>query len=171
MAKKVSVTVPPTGHEVLMKAFEESKGKTVDLVVDQEVADVTPEMFIWWRESGILQYPRVWWPEMHFVCEPFMPPGGTEPRVIIREMITPYYTEFRCGLIQEGISFLTPDDKKMGQLTHTPTASRKGMKLHSVFTFPATTPKSFLDAMREHCKREFQDLPRFLPTLYKEKKK
>ncbi len=108
---------------------------------------------------------------MHYGTEAVMPPGSSEPRVIIREMITPYYTEFRCGLIPKGISFLTPDEKKMGQLTHTPTASRKGIKLRSVFTFPAATPKSFLDAMRKHCELEFQDLPRFLPALYKEKKK
>jgi len=51
----------------------------------------------------------------------------------------------------------------------TPTASPKGMKLRSVFTFPATMPKSFLDAMYTHCKGEMQDLPRFLPELHKEK--
>jgi len=169
MAKKVSLTPPPTGNEVLLKAFEESGGETVDLVVDQEVAGVTPEMFSWWMTIGIVPYYRLWWPEMHFAVEMVMPPGGGEPRVIIKEMITPYYTEFRCGLIPGGISFLTPDDKKMGQLIHTPTASPKGIKLRSVFTFPATTPQQFLDAMREHCKGEMQDLPRFLPELYKQK--
>ena len=169
MAKEVNLTPPPTGNEVLLKAFEESGGKTVDVVVDQEVADVTPEMFGWWMTAAILPYYRVWWPEMHFAAEMFMPPGGTEPRVVIKEMITPYYTEFNCGLIQGGISFLTPDDKKMGQLIHTPTASAKGIKLNSVFTFPAKTPQSFLDAMRVHCKGEMQVLTRFLPELYKQK--
>jgi hypothetical protein len=169
MAKKVNLTPAPTGNEVLMKAFEESGGKTVDVVVDQEVVGVTPEMFNWWMMGPILSDYRVWWPEMHFVAEMVMPPGGTEPRVIIKEMITPYYTEFRCGLIPGGLSFLTPDDKKMGQLIHTPTASPKGIKLRSVFTFPAKTPQSFLDAMRVHCKGEMQDFTRFLPELYKQK--
>lgn len=169
MAKKVSLTPPPTGNEVLLKAFEESGGKTVDLVVDQEVAGVTPEMFNWWMTIGIAPHYRLWWPEMHFSVEMVMPSGGGNPLVIIKEMIKPYYTEFRCGLIPGGISFLTPDDKKMGQLIHTPTASPKGMKLRSVFTFPATMPKSFLDAMYTHCKGEMQDLSRFLPELYKEK--
>lgn len=165
----VNLTPPPTGNEVLLKAFGESNGKTVDVVVDQEVGGVTPEMFTWWMASAILPYYRVWWPDMHFGADMVMPPGGGEPRVIIKEMITPYYTEFRCGLIQGGISFLTSDDKKMGQLVHTPTASSNGIKLRSVFTFPATTPKSFLDAMYVHCKGEMQDLSRFLPELYEQK--
>ncbi len=170
MAKR-DLTPAPTGNEVLMKAFEESKGKTVDVVVEQEVAGVTPEMFNWWMGKAIMPFYRAWWPEMHFAAELVMPPGAKEPRVIIKEMITPYYTEFRCGLIPGGISFLTPDDKKMGQLIHTPTASAKGIKMRSVFTFPATTPKSFLDAMYKHCKGEMQDFPKFLPELYKQQVK
>jgi hypothetical protein len=157
---------PPTGHELLLKAFKESGGQTVDLVVDQEVAGVTVDMFKWWFSGVSGPYYRLWWPEMHYEGIFVTPPGG-EPLVIIREMIWPYYTEFRSGLIPGGITFLTPDDKKMGQLVHTPTASAKGIKLHSVFTFPAKTPQSFLDAMEEHCKLEMQDLSRFIPALYK----
>ncbi len=62
MAKKVSSGVAPTGHEVLMEAFEKSKDKTVDLVVEQEVAGITEEIFNWWMQTGILQYARRWWP-------------------------------------------------------------------------------------------------------------
>jgi len=159
---------PPTGTDLLNKAFEESGGQTVDLVVDQEVAGVTADMFMWWMHAAIQPYYRVWWPEMHY--EVIMLPSGP----IIKEMIWPYYTEFRCNLLQlpptqVGIGFLTPDDQKIGQLVHTPTASAKGITLNSVFTFPAKTPQSFIDAMRVHCKGEMQDFARFLPELYKQK--
>ncbi|MBT8340775.1 MAG: hypothetical protein HKP58_17255 [Desulfatitalea sp.] len=160
---------PPTGHELLLKAFEESGDKTVDVVVDQQIAGITPEMFQWWMVNSIPYY-RLWCPEMHFVSEVVLPPGATESRIIIKEMIWPYYCEFRVGLqAGGGGSLLTPDDKKMGQLIHTFTASSQGINLHSIFTFPETTPQPFLDAMREHCIKEFQDLPRFVPELYKQK--
>lgn len=37
-------------------------------------------------------------------------------------------------------------------------------------TFPAKTDQALLDATYEHCKIEMQDLTRFLPALYNEKK-
>ena len=165
----LNLVPPPTGHELLLKAFEESGGQTVDLVVDQEVRDVTVDMFNWWMvEGNIANYYRLWWPEMHYDVQFVTQPDGPM-NVIIKEMIWPYYTEFRCILIPEGIAFLTPDGEKMGQLTHTPTASAKGITLHSVFTFPAKTPQAFLDTMEEHCNYEMQDFTRFLPELYKQK--
>jgi len=164
----LNLVPPPTGHELLLKAFEESGGQTVDLVVDQEVRDVTVDMFNWWMTGGnIAPYYRLWWPEMHYEVQFVKQPDGPM-NVIIKEMITPYYTEFRCLLIPGGIAFLTPDGDKLGQLTHTPTASAKGIQLHSVFTFQAKTPQSFIDAMRVHCKAEMQDFTRFLPVLYKQ---
>ena len=165
----LNLVPPPTGHELLLKASEESGGQTVDLVVDQEVRDVTVDMFNWWMVGGnIAPYYRLWWPEMHYACDFVTPPEGPM-NVIIKEMIWPYYTEFRCVLIPGGIGFVTPDGQKLGQLTHTPTASAQGIKLHSVFTFPAKMPQSFIDAMDEHCKYEMQDLRRFLPALYSQK--
>ena len=166
----LNLVPPPTGHELLLKAFEESGGQTVDLVVDQEVAKVTVDMFKWWMGGGnIAPYYRLWWPEMHYEVQFVTPPGGGQMNVIIKEMIWPYYTEFRCLLIPGGIGFLGPDGQKIGQLIHTPTASAKGIKLNSVFTFPAKTPQSFIDAMEVHCVGEMQDFTRFLPELYKQK--
>jgi hypothetical protein len=173
-AKPLNLVPPPTGTDLLNKAFGESGGQTVDLVVDQEVRDVTVDMFNWWMAQGnIAPYYRLWWPQMHYDCQFVTPPGGGQMNVILKEMIWPYYTEFRCLIIMTppsgGLAFLAPDGTKIGQLIHTPTASSKGISLHSVFTFPAKTPQSFIDAMRAHCNYEMQDFTRFLPKLYKQK--
>ena len=169
------VTGTPTGKEVLLKAFGESAGKTVDVVVDQEVANITPKMWTWWFSGNLERYYRLWLPANHYSAKLVMPPGSREAIVEIEEMIGPYYTQFSCHIIPGGIGggargleFLTPDGEQMGSLTHDVEPSANGIKIHSVFRFPAKTPQEFLDAMDAHCKLEMQDLPRFLPALYNE---
>jgi branched-chain amino acid transport system substrate-binding protein len=171
-------TGTPGGHEVLLKAFPESEGKTVDVVVDQEVANVTPKMWTWWFSGNLERYYRLWLPANHYSAKLVMPPGSREAVVEIEEMIQPYYTQFSCHIIPGGIGggargleFLTPDGEQMGSLTHDVEPTPDGIKIHSVFRFPAETPQAFLDAMDAHCKLEMQDLTRFLPGLYNEKMK
>ena len=168
----------PTGQEVLLKAFGESEGKTVDVVVDQEVANVTPTMWTWWFSGNLERYYRLWLPANHYSAKLVMPPGSREAVVEIEEMIGSYYTQFSCHIIPGGIGggargleFLTPDGEQMGSLTHNVEPSANGIKIHSVFRFPAKTPQAFLDAMDAHCKLEMQDLTKFLPALYNEKMK
>jgi len=166
-----------TGGEVLLKAFDESAGKTVDVVIDQEVAGVTPQMWTWWFSGNLERYYRLWLPANHFSAKMTVPEGsGGVPLVQIEEMIGPYYTQFDCHIIPGGIgggarglAFLTPDGKTYGTLTHDVTPSANGIKIHSVFTFPAKTDQALLDATYEHCKIEMQELTRFLPALYNEK--
>lgn len=164
------------GQDVLLKAFEQSEGKTVDVVIDQEVADVTPQMWTWWFSGNLERYYRLWLPTNHYSAKMTVPKGSSVPLVEIEEMIGPYYTQFTCHIIPGGIGggargleFLTPDGTQYGTLTHDVTPSEKGIKIHSVFTFPAKTEKGLLDATSDHCKLEMQDLTRFLPALYKEK--
>ena len=158
------------GQDILVRAFEVSEGKTVDLVVDQEVRGVTPEMFQWWTTQIATRY-TIWFPQAHLSAKIEMPPGDGPPTIIIEENIGEFYTVFRCLPTEEGLTMLTPDDKPMGGLIHQPEPSPTGIKLHSVFTFPAKTPQRFLDDMRQHCKDEMQDLPRFLPELYRREAK
>jgi branched-chain amino acid transport system substrate-binding protein len=171
-------TGTPGGREVLLKAFGESEGKTVDVVVDQEVANVTPKMWTWWFSGNLERYYRLWLPANHYSAKLVMPPGSREAVVEIEEMIGSYYTQFSCHIIPGGIGggargleFLTPDSEQFGSLTHDVEPSANGIKIHSVFRFPAKTPQAFLDATYEHCKLEMQDLTRFLPALYNEKMK
>ncbi|MBT8341494.1 MAG: hypothetical protein HKP58_12075 [Desulfatitalea sp.] len=157
---------PPTGHDVLHEAYKASEGDVVELIVDQEIAGITMEMWDWWAINGVENY-RLWWPEMHFVNEMSMTPYG--PRITIKEMIWPYYTEFCLSIIEGGAGFMSPDNEVMGQLTHTLKETPGGIKIHSVAVLPAMTPQSFVDALEAHINYEMQDLKRFLPELYAQK--
>ncbi len=161
----------PSGQEVLLKAFEESGGKTVDLIVDQEVAGVTPEIFNWWTTQIPASY-KMWYPEAHLSAKIEVPPSGGPPIVMIREWVGEFDTVFRCiPSYGQGLTLITPDGKPMGGIIHEVKLSPNGMQMHSIFRFPAKTPQPFLDAMREHCKAEMQDLPGFLPELYRQHNK
>jgi len=157
----------------LEKAFKESAGKTVDVVVEQEVPGVTPEMFYWWLRGPISTHYKLWYPEAHLSITLEFPPGGGPPISIIEEYVGAYYTLFRFLPQEEAgsVIMLTSDNKPMGKLVHIAEPSPKGMKLRSTFTFPAKTPAAFRDSMYGHCITEMQDLPRFLPGLYKQKAK
>ena len=160
----------PSGHELLYKAFEESAGKTVDVVIDQEVPGVTPEMFGWWMGKKILTDYTLWYPEMHLSNTYEHPPGGP-PIVSIEEYVGAYYTIFRCQLSDGKLIFINPDGKPIGGLVHIPQPAPNGMKLRSTFTYPAKTPAAFRESTYGHCIMEMQDLPRFLPELFKKEAK
>lgn len=57
----------PSGTEVLEKAFAESAGKTVDVVINQEIEGVTPEMFRWWLDGKLMENYTMWHPE--YTCQ------------------------------------------------------------------------------------------------------
>ena len=162
----------PSGNEVLEKAFAESAGKTVDVVVDQEVAGITPEMFYWWTGEKLLNNYTSWYPEAHLSANIEFPPGGGQPVIKIEEYVGAYYCVFTCQEDVVGkLTMLSADNKPLGGLVHIAEPSPNGTKLHSTFTFPAKTPAAFLESMYGHCRYEMQDLPRFLPQLYSKEAK
>ena len=173
--------------DVLVKAFEASKGKTVDLVVEHgELRGVTPEMFQWWgvNINDSIRY-RMWCPEDHISFEWEVPPSedrrvapiqraeekiGEFPASVLRLRresphslpIPTIYGHFR------GSGILGPDDKPIAWVCHEFEETPNGIKVRSTFRFPAKTPQRFLDAMRKHSKTEMGHLPEFLPELYRQ---
>lgn len=175
----------PKVLDVLMKAFEESNGETVDLVVDhEELRGVTPQMFQWWgvNVNDSSRY-QMWCPGDHLSFEWEVPPSKSSGVASIRR-IAENIGEFPASVLRlrredphslpfsttykhfRGSSILSPDDKPIACLCHEFEETPNGMKMRSTFRFPAKTPQRFLDAMRDHCKREMGHLPEFLPELY-----
>jgi len=161
----------PSGHDLLYQAFKESGGKTRDVVIEQEVAGVTPEMFGWWMGKKILESYTSWYPEMHLSAKMEQQPAGP-PIVTIEEYIGPYYVIFRAQLSPEGkLIWINPDGEPIGGLVHIPQPTPNGMKLKSTFTYPAKTPAAFCESTYGHCVAEMQDLARFLPEMFKKEMK
>lgn len=173
--------------DVLVKAFEASKSKTVDLVVEhEELRGVTPEMFQWWgvNINDSTRY-RMWCPEDHISFEWEVPPSEGQ-RVAPLQHAEEKIGEFLASVLRiryedpnslsiptiyrhfVGGSILSPDDKPIAWICHKFEETPNGMKMRSTFRFPAKTPQRFLDAMHKHCKTEMGHLPEFLPELYKQ---
>jgi len=176
----------PNILDVLLKAYNESKGKTVDLVVDHEILwGVTGEMFRWWNINitSAERY-RLWCPEDHFdyiweipptkqsrvgaihvATEKFGDYPAAELRIRFEDPnscpIKRIYEKFGSG------SILTPDNKVMTSVCHEFVETPEGIRMRSTFRLPAKTPKRFIAALRQHNISEMGHLPEFLPELYK----
>ena len=172
--------------DVLIKAFQESKGETVDLVIDhEELRGIKPEMFYWWgvNINDSDRY-RKWCPEDHISFKWEIPPSedlSVAPIQHAEEKIGPFpasvlriryedpaslpipTTYSHCG----AASTLGPDGKPILWICHEFEETPNGIKMRSTFRLPAKIPQRFLDAMRKHCITEMGHLPEFLPELYK----
>jgi hypothetical protein len=163
----------PTVMEVLLKAFVESKGETVDVVIEHpELCGVTSEMLSWWDsfERDIVYY-KMWCPEDHVSFEWEVRPGeeGKGGIGLAEERIGEFPASVLRLRLGDGgwTEFIGPNEEPIAWLRHDRKKTPNGTKMKSTFRFPARTPLRFLDAMRKHCLTEMGHLPEFLPSLYK----
>jgi len=162
----------PTVMEVLLKAFIESKGETVDLVIEHpELPGLTLEMLQWWGVNRNDSSYRMWCPEDHISFEWEVPPSKGQRAGAI-EHAEEKISEFPASVLrirhgEERGSILGPGDEPIAWILHERQETPNGIKMRSTFTFPAKTPQRFLDAMRKHCLAEMGHLPEFLPSLYR----
>ena len=159
----------PSVMEVLLKAFTESNGKTVNLGIEHpELPGLTLEMLRWWSiNRNDLRY-KMWCPEDHISFKWEVPPSEGQDAGAI-ERAEEKIGEFPASVlrIQHGRGILGPNDETIARIHHESTETPNGIIMRSTFTFPAKTPKRFLDAMRKHCLAEMGHLPEFLPSLYR----
>jgi len=171
--------------EVLVKAFEESNGETVDLVVEHELHGVTLEMLEWFFPN-VAKYYKLWHPEDHISEEPIDEPEGGRGRSRIRIAREKFgdlpFCDLRLRsenpsdspftyLYNEDIkwsSILSPDNEPIGCITHETKSEPFGARMRSVFRFPAKTPQWLIDAVHKHNMEEMGRFPVFLPELYKQ---
>jgi hypothetical protein len=167
-------------------ASEESKPKTIELVIEHELRGITPEMFGWWADhiDNSERY-KLWHPKAHISFKWEVPPSKTKDghtgatsnfeekigEVIIRgriRFIDPALLPFKTTYpyVSAGCS-LGPNDEPRGYSCHEYKAEPWGVRVRSIFQLPANIPRESIDALRKHCKEEMGQLPKFLPELYK----
>ncbi|OGO17792.1 MAG: hypothetical protein A2Z15_05070 [Chloroflexi bacterium RBG_16_50_11] len=173
--------------EVLNKAFDESEGKTVDLVIDHgDLKGISLKMLEWWyvHPHDTVIY-NMWHPRDHFSFEWVIPPGENKK---IRYMLhaTEAVGEFPASVLCirgedpekspvtptlkcfDWSSVLGKDDKPIALIFHEHEATPGGVKMRSVFRFPSKTPNKFINAMRKHSEAEMVNLQKILPSLYEQ---
>lgn len=178
-------TEKPSALEVLMKAYEESNGKYVDLVVEHgELAGITVEHLKWWGivMNDPINY-RMWHPEDHISHEAktMTDKNGKVVSILYAEEKVGDYSASVLRLRQEAPdsapvkqiykplatnTMLGINDEEIGGIYHEFQPTPNGMIMRSTFRLPAKTPKKFLDAMYKHSKTEMGNFPKFLPELY-----
>ena len=171
------------GPAPLIKAIMESKGETVDLVVDHKLQGVTPAMVTWWWDNMDKAYTS-WHPDDHISFEWEVPPskiGHVGAIQIAEEKISeipaaklrirwddrsfaPTSTNYSHVL---SASVLGPKDQPVIRFAHEYEGMPWGTKMRSTYRLPAKMPKEFIDALRRHDIVEMSQFSKFLPELYR----
>ncbi|OGO21143.1 MAG: hypothetical protein A2144_02025 [Chloroflexi bacterium RBG_16_50_9] len=168
--------------ETLVKALDESGGKTVDIVVEHTLPGITQDMYEWWgRNMGNTKYYKMWHPaHVSFTHETSADPNTpsiANPTEMLGEYgpstmrfkgepknkypFKPKYKNYRCA------THLSPNNRALSMLCSEYEEGPDGLKLLEIFRWPAKTPKSLIDALRNHVNEEAGNFPKFLPELYK----
>jgi len=168
---------------LMCKAFESSKSKTVDLVVEHELPGVTPEMLDWWWDhiDNTERY-KLWHPKAHLSFEWEVSPGKSGhagATQLVREKIGGISNILRIRWEESSsvpiptiyvhvlaASILGHDDMPIAWLVHEYKSESYGTRMRSTFQLPAKTPRMYRSALRKHNKEEMQQFPEFLPELY-----
>ena len=171
--------------EIMVKAFEDSNGETVDLVVEHELPGVTMEMLNWFFQN-VSKYYKLWYFEDHIseerIDDPKQGQGASRIRIAREKFGDLPFCDLRLRHEEPGdspftylynqdikwSSILSPDDKPIGCITHESKSESSGIRMRSVFRFPAKTPQWLIDAVHKHNREEMGRLPVFLPDLYKQ---
>ncbi|MFX0018657.1 MAG: DAPG hydrolase family protein [Promethearchaeota archaeon] len=178
---------PPSSEsiKVMERIIKESKGKTIDLVVDHILLGVTPEMIDWWWDNiDTTERYKFWHPKDHqsfqWEVSPKKSHIGAIHRVVenigINTMLrirwedpstSPIPIEYEHALVG---SILNRTDNPTSWLLHEYESIENGTKLRTTFRLPARVPKQFIEALRKHSKEEMDEFVNFLPRLFEENK-
>lgn len=175
----------PTVLEVLTEALEVSNGETIDVVIEADLPGVSEDMYDWWGQNmGNTKFYKMWHPDhiaFHWeaptkeqsaapIANPEEKLGPYAPTVMRfrpnspeEYPLEPHYKNFRSS------THLTWDDRELSYLCAEYEDGPKGLRIRSVFRFPAKTPQLLQDAVRQHVEEEMENLPTFLPDLYRKK--
>ena len=175
----------PSVLDVLIRAYEESNGEYVDMVVEHgELPGITMEHLEWWgtHMNDPVNY-KMWHPKDHIShrVERVTDKDGNVVSFMYAEESIGDYTASVLRLRLEdpdsapvqqvykplaSSTSLGPNDEVLGGVYHEYEPTPNGIIMRSTFRLPAKTPNKLLDAMYEHSKTEMGNFPKFLPGLY-----
>ncbi|MFX1363734.1 MAG: DAPG hydrolase family protein [Promethearchaeota archaeon] len=160
--------------------------ETVDLIIEQELSGVSPEMIDWWWDhiDNSERY-KLWHPKDHKSFEWEISPENIKGHVgaIQRVVETiegrpttlrirwenpdsiPIKAEFKH---KNAASVINNKDEPITWVLHEYHSIPKGTILRSTFRLPAQVPNSFIEHLRKHNIEEIGFFTEFLPKLYEE---
>ncbi|MFX1557009.1 MAG: DAPG hydrolase family protein [Promethearchaeota archaeon] len=182
MSKK---TPSNKSNELMEQILKDSKGETIDLIVDHILFGITPEMIDWWWDHiDTTERYKFWHPKDHISFQWEISPKkghiGAIHRVIenigIPTMLrirwedpdnSPIPIEYDHAL---SASILNRADNPTSWLLHEYESIENGTKIRTTFRLPAKIPKQFIEALRKHNKEEIGEFVNFLPNLFEKNK-
>lgn len=165
---------------ILVQAAKDSGGETIDIALKYELPGITEEMYDWWgSHMGETRLYRMWHPdhisfeieetedpEVPFIAHPTEKIGKYGPSTMAfkaeplsKYPFKPEYKHYRLSSHSDKgvlLSFLCTEYED----------GPNGLKLRSIFRWPAKTPPDLVEALKQHCLEEVNNLPQFLPELY-----
>lgn len=175
----------PTVLEVMTKAYEESNGEYIDLVVEHgELEGITLDHLKWWGEQlDDSEKYKLWHPESHIShkVETVKDENGNDVTYMYAEEIMGNYGVATYKLrveapesapVQQKYKPLAsntqigPNGENFGGVYHEFEPTPNGMLMRSTFRVPAKTPKEMQEAVMQHSREEMGNFPKFLPQLY-----
>jgi hypothetical protein len=166
---------------IMDRYARKSEGKTIDLIMDHELPNVTPEMLDWWWDhiDTTARY-KLWHPKDHksfrWVTAPDQPHIGKIQEVIetikgIPTLLRIRWEDPAKNLIPTSYdhilfaSILNRKDESIAWLVHEYQSIANGIRVRSTFRLPAKTPQWFLRGLSKHNLEEMAQFSEFLPSL------
>ncbi len=171
-------------RRIMERYARKSEGKTIDLIIEHELPDVTPEMIDWWWDhiESTERY-KLWHPKDHksfrWITIPDHPHIGKIQEVVEKIKGIPTLLRIRWEDPAENpiptsyshilfASILNRRDVAIAWLAHEYEPIPNGTRLRSTFRLPAKTPEWFIKGLRKHNLEEMAEFSIFLPSLFEQ---
>ena len=171
-------------RRMMERYARKSEGKTIDLIIDHEIPDVTPEMLDWWWDHiDTTERYKLWHPKDHksfrWITAPEHSHIGKIQEVLEKIKGIPTLLRIRWEDPAENpiptsyshilfASILNRKDMPVAWLVHEYQQITNGIQLRTTFRIPARTPEWFIRGLKKHNLEEIAQFPEFLPSLFEE---
>ncbi|MDY8022774.1 DAPG hydrolase family protein [Paenibacillus polymyxa] len=174
------------------KSYFKNESNIWEITVEQDIDDITPDMFEWWMNNiNTSERYKLWHPENHKTFEwtihPSIAPGGIGSVHRVEEWFgveTPalyiswadpseHETHFTHQLVCPSwfAGMIPPKSYKESGCTIEWEKNELGIHMKTVYYLPADfLPEEAAKGLAQHDNEEMQNLPKFLPELYKKEK-
>ena len=171
-------------QRIMERYARKSKDQTIDLIIDHEIPEVTPEMIDWWWDHIDTTERYKWWhPKDHkrfkWISNPEQLHVGKIHEVIEKIKGMPTILKIRWEDPAEKsiptsyshilfASILNRKDLPIAWIVHEYEPLPNGTRMRSTFRLPRKTPEWFIKGLSKHNLEEMAQFSEFLPDLFEE---